>query len=216
MASRMSTPIQPHASQESMYEGASADDDDVVVIVPARQDVMREAALRVKEARLVAKEALDAKKSSEAQVEALKKELKAAQDDAVRARLRGASLFEDNMNQKKENQELKKKHDVALAEAHNLRQSLDVFKRIKCELEVKIVELKAAAQALKATPVKKGKEPAAWAVKGFEQMMAFTDVRPQRQHYAVATGAGSSRAGPSASAPSSLFDDLPDDAFPEY
>ena len=74
MASRMSTPIQPHASQESMYEGASADDDDVVVIVPARQDVMREAALRVKEARLVAKEALDAKKSSEAQVEALKKE----------------------------------------------------------------------------------------------------------------------------------------------
>ena len=91
-----------------------------------------------------------------------------------------------------------------------------MFKRIKCELEAKIVDLETAAQALKATPQKKGNEPAPWAVKVFEQMMAFTDVRPQRQHYAVATGAGSSRAGPSASAPSSLFDDLPDDAFPEY
>ena len=27
----------------------------------------------------------------------------------------------------------------------------------------------------------KGKEPAPWAVKGFEHMMAYTDVRPQRQ-----------------------------------
>ena len=34
--------------------------------------------------RLLAKEALDAKKGSDAQVEALKKELKATQDDAVR------------------------------------------------------------------------------------------------------------------------------------
>ena len=54
------------------------------------------------------------------------KELKAAQDDAVRARLRGASLFEDNINQKKENQELNKKHEGALADAHNLRQNTDV------------------------------------------------------------------------------------------
>ena len=95
------------------------------------------------------------------------KELKAAQDDAVRARLRGASLFEDNINQKKENQELKKKHEGALADAHNLRQSLDVFKRIKSELEAKIVQLEGAAlQARHATPKKEpmGKEPAAWAV----------------------------------------------------
>ena len=70
----------------------------------------------MKEARLLAKEALDAQKCSDAQVEALKKELKAAQDDAVRARLRGASLFEDSMNQKKEYQELKKKHEAALTE----------------------------------------------------------------------------------------------------
>ena len=64
----------------------------------------------------------------------------------------------------------------------------------------------------------KGKEPAPWAVKGFEHMIAYTDVRPSGSHwssaYAVATGAGSSRAGPSSSAPSSLFDDLP--AFPDY
>ena len=178
---------------------------------------MRETALKIKEARRLAKEALDAKKGSDAQVEKLKKELKAAQDEAVRARLRGAALFEDNINKRKENEELKKKHEAALAEAHNLRQSLDVFKRIKCDLEAKIVELKGAAQALKATPQKtKGKEPAPWAVKGFEQMMASTDMRPQRQHFAVATGAGPSRAGPSACAPSSLFDDLPDDAFPDY
>ena len=69
-----------------------------------------------------------------------------------------------------------------------------MFKRIKCELEAKIVDLEAAAQALKATPQKKGNEPAPWAVKVFEQMMAFTDVRPQRQHYAVPLVIG---AGPS-------------------
>ena len=69
-----------------------------------------------------------------------------------------------------------------------------MFKRIKCELEATIVDLEAAAQALKATPQKKGNEPAPWAVKVFEQMMAFTDVRPQRQHYAVPLVIG---AGPS-------------------
>ena len=69
-----------------------------------------------------------------------------------------------------------------------------MFKRIKCELEAKIVDLEAAAQALKATPQKKGNERAPWAVKVFEQMMAFTDVRPQRQHYAVPLVIG---AGPS-------------------
>jgi hypothetical protein len=35
----------------------------------------------------------------------LSKELKAAKDGAVRARLRGAALYEDNINQKKENKE---------------------------------------------------------------------------------------------------------------
>jgi hypothetical protein len=48
-----------------------------------------------------------------------------------------------------------------------LRQSLDVFKRIKSELEAKIVQLEGAAlQARHATPKKEpmGKEPAAWAV----------------------------------------------------
>jgi chromosome segregation ATPase len=154
--------------------------------------------------------------SPQKRVEALMKELKAAQDDAVRARHRGASLFEDNINQKKENQELKKKHEGALADAHNLRQSLDVFKRIKSELEAKIVQLQSAAlQARHATPQKepKGKEPAAWAVKGFEQMLAYTDVRPPRAQTRMqsvpATGAG-----PSSYAPA--YADLPDDAFPVY
>ena len=143
-------------------------------------------------------------------------ELKAAQDDSVRARLRGASLFEDNINQKKENQELKKKHEAALADAHNLRQSLDVFKRIKSELEAKIVQLQGAAlQARHATPQKepKGKEPASWAVKGFEQMMAYTDARPPRaqprMQRVTATGAGTSLYAPA-------YDELPDDAFPVY
>lgn len=144
------------------------------------------------------------------------KELKAAQDDAIRARHRGASLFEDNINQKKENQELKKKHEGALADAHNLRQSLDVFKRIKSELEAKIVQLQSAAlQARNATPQKepKGKEPAAWAVKGFEQMLAYTDVRPPRAQTRMQSGTATG-AGPSSYAP--VYADLPDDAFPVY
>ena len=102
------------------------------------------------------------------------------------------------------------------ADAHNLRQSLDVFKRIKSELEAKIVQLEGAAlQARHATPQKepKGKEPAAWAVKGFEQMLAYTDVRPPRAQARMqsvpATGAG-----PSSYAPA--YSELPDDAFPVY
>ncbi len=116
---------------------------------------------------------------------------------------RGASLFEDNINQKKENQELKKKHEEALADAHNLRQSLEVFKRIKMELEAKILQLQGAAlQARHATPVKepKGKQPAAWAVKGFEEMMSYTDARlpraQSRMQRVTATGAGPSSYAP--------------------
>ena len=69
------------------------------------------------------------REAAQKRVEALMKELQAAQDDAVRARLRGASLFEDNINQKKENQELKKKHEGALADAHNLRRTRTICGR---------------------------------------------------------------------------------------
>ena len=104
------------------------EDDGEVVIHPARQDLMRETAFKIKASKAEAKAANDAKdaairgaEAAQKRVEALMKELKAAQDDAVRARLRGASLFEDNINQKKENQELKKKHEGALADGVHRR-----------------------------------------------------------------------------------------------
>ena len=187
-----------------------AEDDGVVLFHPARQDLMRDTALKIKDARAEAKAANEARdaairaaEAAQKRVEALMKELKAAQDDAVLARRRLASLFEDNMNQKKENQELKKKHEATLADAHNLRQSLEVFKRIKMELEAKIVQLQGAAlQARNATPVKepKGKQPAAWAVKGFEEMMSYTETRqPRAQPRAQRMTA--TEAGPSSYAP---------------
>ena len=112
MSSRLSTPV-----DLSLAAVEDEEDDGEVVFRPAREDVMRETALKIKEARAEAKAAKDAAirgaEAAQKRVEALMKELKAAQDDAVRARLRGASLFEDNINQKKETQELQKKHDGA-------------------------------------------------------------------------------------------------------
>ena len=216
MSSRLSPPV-----DVSLAAVEDEEDDGEVVIHPARQDLMRETAFKIKASKAEAKaanESRDAairgKEAAEKRLAALMKELKAAQDDAVRARLRGASLFEDNINQKKENQELKKKHEGALADAHNLRQSLDVFKRIKSELEAKIVQLEGAAlQARHATPKKEIKEPAAWAVKGFEQMMAYRDVRPPRAQPRMQS-VSATGAGPSSYAPA--YAELPDDAFPVY
>ena len=123
MSSRLSPPV-----DVSLAAVEDEEDDGEVVIHPARQDLMRETALKMKESRAEAKAANDAKdaairgaEAAQKRVEALMKELKAAQDDAVRARLRGASLFEDNINQKKENQELKKKHEGALADGVHRR-----------------------------------------------------------------------------------------------
>jgi hypothetical protein len=223
MASRVSTPVDLSLSALQHEE----EDDGSIVFRPAREELMRDTALKIKDARADAKAANDARDAAvraaevaQKRVEALMKELKAAQDDAVLARRRGASLFEDNINQKKENQELKKKHEEALADAHNLRLSLEVFKRIKMELEAKILQLQGAAlQPRHATPVKepKGKQPTAWAVKGFEEMMSYTDARPPRAQLRMqrvtATGAGPSSYAP-AYAPA--YDELPDDAFPVY
>ena len=157
------------------------EDDGEVVIHPARQDLMRETALKIKEARAEAKAANDARdaaiRGAGGRPEASGGLDEGAPGGAGRCRsgtspwsvaLRGQHQPEEGKSGAQEEARGSARGRAQLAaDAHNLRQSLDVFKRIKSELEAKIVQLEGAAlQARHATPKKEpmGKEPAAWAV----------------------------------------------------